>query len=54
MEWFREGEKNTKFFHTIVKGRRKRLKVNRIQNEEGEWLEDQEEIAEAAIDYYSR
>lgn len=29
-EWFKDGERNTKFFHTIVKGRRSRLRINRI------------------------
>ncbi|KAH0662438.1 uncharacterized protein [Solanum tuberosum] len=36
MAWFKDGERNTKLFHTYVKGRRKRLRVNRIQNDEGE------------------
>ncbi|XP_055800398.1 uncharacterized protein LOC129869822 [Solanum dulcamara] len=39
MEWFKEGERNTKFFHTIVRGRRSRLRINRIQDEDGDWLE---------------
>ncbi|KAG5608465.1 hypothetical protein H5410_019746 [Solanum commersonii] len=54
MEWFKEGERNTKFFHTIVKGRRSRLRVNIIQNEEGEWLEDQEDIAAASMEFYAK
>ncbi|KAG5581995.1 hypothetical protein H5410_052622 [Solanum commersonii] len=54
MQWFKEGERNTKFFHTIVKGRRSRLRVNRIQNNEGKWLEDQEDIEEATIEFYRR
>ncbi|KAH0699011.1 hypothetical protein KY284_013226 [Solanum tuberosum] len=52
MEWFKEGERNTKFFHTVVKGRRSRLRVNRIQNEEGDWLEQQSDIAEATVEFY--
>ncbi|KAH0776301.1 hypothetical protein KY290_007712 [Solanum tuberosum] len=32
-EWFKDGERNTKFFHTIVKGRKSRLRIKRIQNE---------------------
>ncbi|XP_015167778.1 uncharacterized protein [Solanum tuberosum] len=51
MEWFKEGERNTKFFHAIVKGRRNRLRVNRIQNDEGEWLEQESDIAKAAEDF---
>lgn len=30
MEWFIDGERNKKFFHSIVKGRRSRLSVNKI------------------------
>lgn len=54
MEWFKEGERNIKFFHTIVKGRRSRLHVNIIQNKEGEWLEDQEDISGAKIYFYTK
>ncbi|XP_060170611.1 uncharacterized protein LOC132601548 [Lycium barbarum] len=32
--------------------RRKRLHLSRIQNAEGEWKEDDDQIAEAAIDFY--
>ncbi|XP_047264607.1 uncharacterized protein LOC124896806 [Capsicum annuum] len=35
-QWFKEGENNTKFFHAIVLGRRSRLKISRIQNENTE------------------
>lgn len=52
IEWFKDGERNTKLFHTMVKGRRARLKIKRIQNEEGEWLEQQEDIAKEAEDIY--
>lgn len=54
MDWFKDGERNTKFFHTVVKGRRSRLKVSRIQNEQGEWLESQEEIVNPAVEFYKQ
>jgi len=31
-EWFDNGDRNTRFFYSIVKGRRKRLPLQRIQN----------------------
>uniref|UniRef100_A0A3Q7IXR0 Reverse transcriptase domain-containing protein n=1 Tax=Solanum lycopersicum TaxID=4081 RepID=A0A3Q7IXR0_SOLLC len=34
MEWFKEGERNTKFFHTIVKGRRKRMRFTKQEDNE--------------------
>lgn len=54
MDWFKDGEKNTKFFHTVVKGRRSRLKVSRIQNNEGEWIEDQQQIAQEALNFFQQ
>ncbi|XP_075098448.1 uncharacterized protein LOC142175489 [Nicotiana tabacum] len=52
MTWFEEGDRNTKFFHAQVRGRRKRLQLNRIQNSGGTWIEEEQEIAEGAIKYY--
>lgn len=43
IEWFQDGERNTKFFQTIVNWRRRRLRVNMIQNDEGVWLKQQED-----------
>lgn len=34
MEWFKDEERNTKLFHTRVKGRKARLKIKRIQDED--------------------
>ncbi|XP_075099497.1 uncharacterized protein LOC142176265 [Nicotiana tabacum] len=52
MTWFKEGDRNTKFFHAQVRGRRKRLQLNRIQNSGGTWIEEEQQIAEEAIKFY--
>lgn len=44
----------TKFFHTIVRRRRNRLRVNIFQNEEGEWMENQTDILDAAIRFFQK
>ncbi|XP_019224926.1 PREDICTED: uncharacterized protein LOC109206551 [Nicotiana attenuata] len=49
MAWFKDGDRNTKFFHAHVRGRRKKLQLNRIQNRQGVWIEEEEEIAAEAI-----
>lgn len=54
MEWFKDGERNIRLFHAIVNGMRSRLKVRRIQNREEKWMQNQEGIAKAAIDFYMR
>ncbi|XP_070017840.1 uncharacterized protein [Nicotiana sylvestris] len=52
MTWFKEGDRNIKFFHAQVRGRRKRLQLKRIQNSGGTWIEEEQEIAEEAIKFY--
>lgn len=49
MHWFKEGDQNTKFFHSYVKGRRKKLEVHRIEDSQGKLLELPQKIREEAI-----
>ncbi|XP_049410705.1 uncharacterized protein LOC125873924 [Solanum stenotomum] len=46
MQWFEDGDRNTRFFHGLVKGRRKRLKINKMMKVDGSWAEGDKEIAE--------
>ncbi|KAG5591021.1 hypothetical protein H5410_041535 [Solanum commersonii] len=48
-QWFSEGDKNTKFFHCLVKGRRKRLTLKRILKEDGGWAEGDSTITTEAL-----
>lgn len=48
MHWFKEGDLNTKFFHSYVKGRRKRLEVHKIEDSQGRLLELPQKIREEA------
>ncbi|XP_060190703.1 uncharacterized protein LOC132619963 [Lycium barbarum] len=52
LDWFVEGDRNTKFFHTVVKRRRKNLQIRKIQNSEGDWIETEDQIAAEAISFY--
>lgn len=54
IKWFVEGDRNTRFFHNLVNGKRKRLQVRRIQNDEGEWLEEESVMAEEAVKFYQK
>ncbi|XP_070047517.1 uncharacterized protein [Nicotiana tomentosiformis] len=49
MTWFNEGDRNTKFFHAHINGKRKRLQLKRIQNSEGIWIEDIARMTEEAM-----
>ncbi|XP_019227829.1 PREDICTED: uncharacterized protein LOC109209105 [Nicotiana attenuata] len=54
IKWFVEGEVNTKFFHSIVKGRRKRLALKKIRLSDGTWIEGDERIANEAISFFQK
>ena len=53
-EWFKDGEKKTNFFHTIVKERRSRIRISNIQNENRERLEEVPDIAEATVNFFQK
>ncbi|XP_070054818.1 uncharacterized protein LOC142179966 [Nicotiana tabacum] len=52
MTWFKEGDRNIKFFHAQVNGRRKRLQLKRIQNNMGNWIDEEDQIAEEAVNFF--
>ncbi|XP_060182996.1 uncharacterized protein LOC132612944 [Lycium barbarum] len=54
LTWFQDGDRNSKFFHTYVKGRRKKLRVDNIQDANGNWLTNQEEISQEAVRCYQK
>ncbi|XP_060210954.1 uncharacterized protein LOC132637966 [Lycium barbarum] len=50
IKWQLEGDENTKFFHSVVKGRRSMLHINRIQKE-GVWIQGEKDIG-SAVEFY--
>ncbi|WMV24639.1 hypothetical protein MTR67_018024 [Solanum verrucosum] len=52
MKWFTEGDMNTKFFHSYVKGRRKRLHIAEIVTEHGITLTSNDQIGQAALEFF--
>lgn len=51
IQWFTEGDRNTKKIHNIVKGRKKRMEINRVQKTDGSWAEGNE-VLEEAVNFY--
>ncbi|KAH0743236.1 hypothetical protein KY290_031229 [Solanum tuberosum] len=54
IDWFVEGDRNTRYFHNLVKGRRNRLKIKRIKDKNGIWLDDENQMATEAVEWYSQ
>lgn len=46
-------EKNTRFFHTSTLIRRRRNRIICLQDGEGSWVTDQEQLRDMALHYYS-
>lgn len=53
LKWLKEGDRNTRLFHSSVLQCRARQYIGRIQNDQGIWLEDQTLIHAHAIEFYS-
>ena len=50
--WLKEGDRNTKFFHTMASNRRKNNLVVRIMDDNGEWKTKEENITKVFLDYF--
>ena len=52
MSWLKHGDRNTKFFHSKASQRRRMNYIEGIKNANGVWVEEVEEVAEVASDYF--
>ncbi|XP_074346844.1 uncharacterized protein LOC141685649 [Apium graveolens] len=50
--WLRDGEKNTTFFHKFASTRKEHNKIQKLQNEAGEWQETEADIQEVITAYF--
>ncbi|XP_016549177.2 uncharacterized protein LOC107848993 [Capsicum annuum] len=53
MSWFQEGDRDSRFFHAQVNGRRRRMQIKKIQ-QNGQWLESTEEVATVAVNFFQK
>ncbi|XP_047943132.1 uncharacterized protein LOC125189963 [Salvia hispanica] len=53
-EWLHLGDRNTSFFHLRTIRRRKRNRIKKLQNELGEWIDDQNLLKAMAVSFYER
>ncbi|WMV45632.1 hypothetical protein MTR67_039017 [Solanum verrucosum] len=52
LQWFKEGDTNSKYFHSIMRGRRRNLFIHKICTAEDTWIQGEENIAKVDCDYF--
>jgi hypothetical protein len=52
VQWLREGDRNTKFFHARANHRKWRNGIGGITNQNGRWVTKQNDIAQVAVQYF--
>ncbi|XP_070030068.1 uncharacterized protein [Nicotiana sylvestris] len=52
VKWLKDGDSNSAYFHNVVKDKRRRLNINKIQNEHYQWVEGTKDISEVAVRYF--
>ncbi|XP_059295379.1 uncharacterized protein LOC132048699 [Lycium ferocissimum] len=52
IKWTEEGDRNSKYFHCLIRDRRRRLQLHRIKNSNGNWVQGDEDISKAAIHHF--
>ncbi|XP_071914052.1 uncharacterized protein [Coffea arabica] len=53
VKWLGCGDRNTRFFHAVVKQRRVQGSIHRVKDSTETWVEKDEDIAKAAVEYFS-
>ena len=52
VQWLKEGEKNTKFFHRTMRHRRHINRITHLENEQGNLIKEHTQIEEELNRYY--
>lgn len=53
IHWIKEGDQNTKFFHSMATTRRKKNKIEKIKDCDGTWYHNGSGLEQLIVNYYS-
>ncbi|XP_071933546.1 uncharacterized protein [Coffea arabica] len=54
VQWLKEGDRNTRYFHSEVEGRRKKNSISALQRDDGTWCESEEEVEGEINEYFEK
>ncbi|KAG5586740.1 hypothetical protein H5410_047174 [Solanum commersonii] len=54
LQWFKDGDANTKYLHAIIRGRRSKLFIHKISDDHGNTIKGDENIAKAACCHFEK
>lgn len=54
VEWLREGDKNTKFFHSKASARRQKNMICGLEDENGNWIEEVKDVDRMFCEYFTK
>ncbi|XP_015058305.1 uncharacterized protein LOC107004576 [Solanum pennellii] len=52
LQWFKEGDTNYKYFHLVIRGRRRKFFIHKVSNENGDWIQGDDNIAQVACEHF--
>ncbi|VFQ90276.1 unnamed protein product [Cuscuta campestris] len=53
LKWLQEGDANTRFFHNLVRSRRRQQRINLLVNDDGNIIDKPEEMEKLAVHHYT-
>ncbi|KAK5839725.1 hypothetical protein PVK06_008557 [Gossypium arboreum] len=53
-KWLREGDRNTRYFHSKATGRLKKNIIEKLKDAEGKWVTNSMDVNKVAKDYFVR
>ncbi|XP_027060834.1 uncharacterized protein [Coffea arabica] len=53
VKWLSAGDRNTRYFHAVVKQRRVQGAIHRVKTTAGTWVDRDKDIAREAVEYFS-
>jgi hypothetical protein len=54
VDWLKEGDRNTKFFHQRAAWRARKNRIRKLRSDSGEWIHDHANMKEMVNDYFQK